>query len=242
MNSFSKSTQKQNLVCLITGGGSGIGLDAARQLGILGHTVIIGVRTAEKAKRALSELADAKVKATSVELDVTDEESIQKAVAQISQKHGRVDVLVNNAGVFLDGPRTALALPMDIVHETLETNTLGPLKMIQAIAPLMVAQKTGRIVNVSSGMGQLSEMEGGSLAYRLSKTSLNALTRIFHNELHKSGVLVNSMCPGWVKTAMGGQEAERTPEQGADTVTYLATLPPDGPSGRFFRDRTEIAW
>jgi len=114
--------------------------------------------------------------------------------------------------------------------------------MIRTFMPLMKKRKYGRIVNVSSGMGQLSEMGGGYPAYRISKAALNALTRIVSEELKGEGILVNSACPGWVRTEMGGPQGQRTPEQGADTIIWLATLPDDGPTGGFFRDRKPIAW
>jgi NAD(P)-dependent dehydrogenase (short-subunit alcohol dehydrogenase family) len=131
---------------------------------------------------------------------------------------------------------------LDVYRDTLETNLFGPLQLAQAVVPLMKAKRYGRIVNFSSGLGQLSEMAAGTPAYRISKTALNALTRILAAEFQGSNILVNSMCPGWVRTEMGGDGAPRTPEQGADTALWLATLPDDGPTGGFFRDRKPIAW
>jgi NAD(P)-dependent dehydrogenase (short-subunit alcohol dehydrogenase family) len=131
---------------------------------------------------------------------------------------------------------------VETLRKTMETNVYGPLQLIQALVPLMKEHDYGRIVNVSSGMGQLTDMGGGYPGYRLSKTSLNALTRIFANELNGTHILINTMCPGWVKTDMGGPGATRTPEQGVDTMVWLATLPNDGPTGAFFRDRKPIPW
>jgi NAD(P)-dependent dehydrogenase (short-subunit alcohol dehydrogenase family) len=119
---------------------------------------------------------------------------------------------------------------------------MGPFQLIQKLGPMMRKARYGRIVNLSSGMGQLTEMNGGYPAYRVSKTALNALTRIFSEELLESGVLVNSACPGWVKTDMGGPNADRSVEEGADTIVWLATLPEGGPTGAFFRDREKIDW
>jgi NAD(P)-dependent dehydrogenase (short-subunit alcohol dehydrogenase family) len=152
-------------------------------------------------------------------------------------------VLVNNAGVMLDprGSRVLDARPKTF-RDTLEANMLGPLQLMQALVPLMKKHGYGRIVNVASGQGQLSDMGVGTPAYRVSKTALNALTRTFAAELHGTGILVNSMCPGWVKTDMGGPNAPRTVEQAADTAVWLATLPDDGPNGGFFRDRQPIPW
>src|SRR5262249_21641860 len=153
------------------------------------------------------------------------------------------DVLINNAGVMLD-PRGSHVLDSKekTWHDTLAVNLFGPLLLTQALVPLMRKNGYGRIVNVSSAQGQLSDMGPGTPAYRVSKTALNALTRTLAAELHASGILVNAMCPGWVKTDMGGQGAPRTVEQGADTAVWLATLPDGGPTGGFFRDRKPIPW
>ena len=131
---------------------------------------------------------------------------------------------------------------LDVVRETLEINLFGAWRLCEAFVPLMQRNRYGRIVNVSSGMGALNDMSGGSPAYRVSKTSLNALTRILASELRGSGILVNSVCPGWVQTDMGGANASRTVEEGADTPVWAATLPNNGPSGCFFRDRRQIPW
>jgi len=141
-------------------------------------------------------------------------------------------------------PRGSRVLDSKLVtwRDTLETNLIGPLLLAQVLVPLMKRNGYGRIVNVSSGQGQLSDMGVGTPAYRVSKTALNALTRTLAAELKGSGILVNSMCPGWVRTDMGGAGAPRTVEQGADTAVWLATLPDDGPSGGFFRDRRPIPW
>ena len=174
---------------------------------------------------------------------MSDARSVEAFAERIAQQFGRCDVLVNNAGVMLD-PRGSRVLDskIDIWHETLATNLLGPLMLIQALAPLMKKNGYGRIVNVSSGQGQLSDMGAGTPAYRVSKTALNALTRTLAAELNGSGILANAMCPGWVRTDMGGPGAPRTVEQGADTAVWLATLGGDGPTGGFFRDRKPIPW
>jgi NAD(P)-dependent dehydrogenase (short-subunit alcohol dehydrogenase family) len=154
-------------------------------------------------------------------------------------------VLVNNAGVLLDMEAAGDSLfdaRLETFEQTFETNVWGPLLLSQTLIPAMKERGYGRVVNVSSGMGQLSDMGSGSPAYRLSKTALNALTRILAHELRSTNVLVNAVCPGWVRTDMGGPAAPRTPQQGADTITWLATLPDDGPSGGFFRDRKPIPW
>ena len=165
------------------------------------------------------------------------------AIARVQSQWKQIDVLINNAGVYLDESESAITVPIEVVQTTLETNLVGALRLCQAVIPGMRQRRYGRIVNVSSGYGaQSSQDSGGVLAYKLSKLGLNAMTRVLAAELSGTGVLVNSMDPGWVRTRMGGRSAHRTPEQGADTALFLATLPPEGPSGAFFRDRRKIAW
>jgi NAD(P)-dependent dehydrogenase (short-subunit alcohol dehydrogenase family) len=175
-------------------------------------------------------------------LDVDDEESVRALAVYLRDELHGVDILVNNAGVFLDQRRGGLDVPMAIVRETLETNLLGAWRLSQALIPQMRQHGYGRIVNVSSGLGAMSEMAGGYSAYRVSKGALNALTRIFADELRGTNILVNAMCPGWVKTEMGGPNATVPVEKGADTAVWLATLPDGGPTGGFFRDRRLIPW
>jgi NAD(P)-dependent dehydrogenase (short-subunit alcohol dehydrogenase family) len=152
-------------------------------------------------------------------------------------------VLVNNAGIMIDPPGTRfLESKLDTYRDTLETNLFGPLQLSQAVVPLMKANRYGRIVNLSSGLGQLAEMGAGTSAYRISKAALNALTRIVSSEFKDDDILVNSVCPGWVRTRMGGDNAPRSPEEGADTAVWLAMLPKGGPTGGFFRDRQPIPW
>ena len=176
-------------------------------------------------------------------VDVTSCRSIRSCVTAVGERRGRVDVLVNNAGIMID-PRGSRFLDskLDTYRDTLETNFFGPLQLAQAVIPLMKANGYGRIVNVSSGLGQLSDMGSGTPAYRISKVALNALTRMLATEFRETNILVNSMCPGWVNTRMGGERATRTPEQAAETAVWLATLPNDGPTGGFFRDRQPIPW
>jgi len=182
-------------------------------------------------------------------LDVTAESSIADLGAFIHSRCGRLDILINNAGIFLDrhGSEDANAASvfnasLETLTATLKTNLYGPLLLAQELTPLMKQQRYGRIVNISSGMGQLSEMEGRSPAYRISKTALNALTRILAAETRGYNILVNSVCPGWVRTEMGGPNAERTVEEGATGILWAATLPDDGPSGGVFRDGQPIPW
>ena len=174
-----------------------------------------------------------------LELDVTDDDSVGAALAGAEENPGSLDVLVNNAGIY--GPYEGVAdYDLAEARRVIETNVFGPWRLIQAALPLLRRSGSPRIVNVSSGAGQLAEMGGGGTAYRLSKAALNALTRTLAAE--ESEIKVNAICPGWVSTDMGGSSAPRSVEQGADTAVWLATMPADGPSGGFFRDREPIPW
>jgi NAD(P)-dependent dehydrogenase (short-subunit alcohol dehydrogenase family) len=233
-------------VALVSGANRGIGLEVVRQLGKLGMIAVLGSRDPDKGATAAGRLASAGVEAPVVALDVTDAGSIAAAVADVVERFGRIDVLVNNAGIALDGSRSpvssVLEVSPEIVARTLDANTLGPLRLIQAVVPAMRARGYGRVVNVSSGLGQISGMGGSWPGYRMSKAALNALTRIVAAEVGSANIKVNAVSPGWVRTDMGGQEAPRSVAQGADTIVWLATLPDDGPSGLFFEDRKPIAW
>jgi NAD(P)-dependent dehydrogenase (short-subunit alcohol dehydrogenase family) len=227
-------------VALVSGGNRGLGYEVARQLAALGYTVVVGSRDLARGEEAARELGEGVV---AKQLDVTDQESIERTIASIADELGRLDVLVNNAGVEGGGWSTsATDVDLDEVRDTLETNLYGAWRLTQAALPLMRRNGYGRIVNLSSGMGQLSDMGGHAPAYRVSKTGLNALTRMLTAELGDENILVNSCCPGWVRTDMGGPHANRSVEEGADTPVWLATLPEDGPRGGFFRSREPIPW
>ncbi len=226
----------QQKICLITGANRGIGYEVCRQLRGLGHTVILTSRNIEKGKKAAEQL-----NADYCFLDVADEASIKKAAAYVKKKYGKLQVLVNNAGILLDGwtsrERSAFSVTLPTIEKTLRTNTLGPFLMCQHFIPLM--PPGGRIINVSSGWGQLSEMEGNYAAYRIAKTALNAVTRIFAAEAPH--LKINSVCPGWVRTDMGGKNAELPVEKGAETIVWLATAEHTH-TGKFFRDKKVIGW
>lgn len=227
-------------VALISGGNRGIGREVGRQLAGLGHTVVVGSRGLAKGEQVAAELGE-RVRAR--QLDVTDEDSIVSCVASIADDLGRLDILVNNAGISGGGWSTnAVDVDLAEVRETLETNLFGAWRLTQEALPLMRQNGYGRIVNISSGMGQLDDMGGHSPAYRVSKTGLNVLTRVFTAELEGENILVNSVCPGWVRTDMGTQNARLSVEEGAGTPVWLATLPDHGPRGGFFRNREPIPW
>jgi NAD(P)-dependent dehydrogenase (short-subunit alcohol dehydrogenase family) len=233
-------------VALVTGANRGMGLEIVRQLSRLGLIAVLAARDLEKGKVAAATLAAEEFDVPVVALDVTDADSIRAAVAEVRGLFGRIDVLVNNAAILKEGllpeDTSVLDVSGDLVNLTFLTNTVGPLRMIQATVPGMRERGYGRIVNLSSGAGQLAEMGSGFPAYRLSKSALNALTRITAAELGAHEIKINSVCPGWVRTDMGGPHATRTVEHGAETAVWLATLPEDGPSGGFFRDMKPVPW
>jgi NAD(P)-dependent dehydrogenase (short-subunit alcohol dehydrogenase family) len=226
-------------VALVSGGNRGIGLEICRQLGARGIAVILGSRNEESGKEAAQKLSRNVV---FHQLDVADEESVGRLTSSAEEEFGRLDILVNNAGISNDQGQRGADADLDLVREALEANLFGAWRLCEMAIPLMQRDGYGRIVNVSSGMGALDDMGGGSPGYRISKTALNALTRILASELRGSGILVNSVCPGWVQTDMGGSRAPRPIEDGADTPVWAATLPNNGPTGGFFRDRRPIPW
>ncbi len=227
---------------LVTGGNRGIGLEICRQLAARGLNVILASRDPDRGAAAVEALARDGLTLIQRTLDVTRPEQIEAALEFVQSTCGRLDVLVNNAGIYLDEQASILDLDLTDFRLTMETNFYGPLMLCRAFAPLMRQQQYGRIVNVSSGYGALSEMGAGAPAYSISKAALNALTCILADELRGGDIKVNAACPGWVHTQMGGPEAPRTPAEGANTIVWLATLPARGSSGGFFRDRRRIPW
>jgi len=230
-------------VAVVTGANRGIGFEICRQLARAGLTVVLTSRSAAKGRAAVRTLREEGLQVDHHVLDVTSPVGIKALAADLAKRYGRVDVLVNNAGVLIDpqGSRIADSRPQTY-HKTLETNLLGPLLVIQALLPLIKKSGHGRIVNISSGLGRLATMDAGSPAYRKSKAALNALTAMLAAEVRGSGILVNATCPGWVRTAMGGPNAPFSVEEGADTAVWLATLPADGPSGGLFKERKPVSW
>jgi NAD(P)-dependent dehydrogenase (short-subunit alcohol dehydrogenase family) len=231
-------------VVLVTGANRGIGREVARQLAQRGDAVILTARDEAKARATAEELSvEMGVTLTPLALDVADPASIAAAAGHVSSDPGRLDVLVNNAGVGTDFGVAGTEPDFDAIQAALDTNFFGAYRLTIALLPLLRAGGHPRVVNVSSGMGGVAEMSGWSPGYRVSKASLNAMTRILAAELADDGVLVNSACPGFVNTDMGGQFGAKKPVQdGAAGIVWLATLPDDGPTGGFFRDGKAIAF
>jgi NAD(P)-dependent dehydrogenase (short-subunit alcohol dehydrogenase family) len=231
-------------ITVISGASRGLGRAAVRRLATLErHLVVATARNPADLEPLRSELQFAGHSIECRQLDVTDDNSAAALREWLSDRYGRVDVLINNAGISIDHYSTSLLdLPLDTLRTTLETNLLGVLRVTQALVPLMRASRAGRVVNLASGLGQLESMAAGVPAYRISKTAVNALTRILSAEMAGTRIKVNSVCPGWARTDLGGADAPRSPEEAIDTVVWLATLPDDGPSGGFFRDRQPIPW
>lgn len=229
-------------IAVVTGGNRGIGLEVCRQLAARGLDVLLTARHQGRGEAAAATLQGEGLAVRFYPLDVNDLTSVRRLVKHLADDYGRADVLVNNAAISLDEDEAALRVDVAVVRQTMETNFFGPLRLCQALIPLMQRHDYGRIVNVSSRMGSLAAMGGRHLGYRASKTALNALTRVLATELGGSNVLVNSVCPGWVRTEMGGSGAPRSVEEGAAGIVWAATLPDGGPSGRFFREGQEFAW
>jgi NAD(P)-dependent dehydrogenase (short-subunit alcohol dehydrogenase family) len=233
-------------IALVTGANRGLGFAVCQALGRQHYKIIFTSRDPEKGVEKAAQLEDEKLDVTFCQLDVSDENSIASLHETVSKHWGRLDVLVNNAAVLLDkmdAPEAnSLKIEKEILLKTFETNVVGAYQLCELFLPLMRQQRYGRIVNVSSQAGQLSDMQDGYPAYRISKSALNAVTRIFAAQGRGHNVLVNSVDPGWVKTDMGGPQAPRQIEEGIDTIVWAATLPDSGPSGAFLRDRQLVSW
>src|SRR5581483_8848855 len=226
---------------LVTGANKGIGYEVARQLVGKGFHVFIGARNREAGLKAVDGLVKKGGKATFLEIDVVDKASVTAAARELAKGADHLDVLVNNAGVIVDGDNAILEVSDELLRKTLETNTLGALRVTRAFVPLLRKSKAPRVINVSSGGGQLTGgADGWSPAYCISKTALNGVTSQLATALPKFAV--NSVCPGWVRTDMGGHGASRSVEEGADSIVWLAADAPQNATGKFFRDRKEIPW
>ena len=245
-----ETTQKQ--VALVTGANKGLGFEISRQLGKQGMTVVMATRDVARGTEAAAKLAAEGLDAHFVPLDAIDTASVATLPEQIQERFGRLDVLVNNAAVNLDVDWTTSASETDpqLIRQTMETNVIGIHSITRALLPLLRQSKSGRIVNMSSGFGSITERADPSspyagrwsVSYTISKAALNMLTVLYAQELKSTSIEVNAACPGWVRTDMGSEQAPLSPEEGADTPVWLATLPAEGPTGGFFNSRLPIEW
>jgi NAD(P)-dependent dehydrogenase (short-subunit alcohol dehydrogenase family) len=232
---------------IVTGANRGVGREIARQLVLLGHRVILTSRDEARGKQTIAKLkreigANDHGEFVYHQLDVTNSGSIKRLHDFVMSEYATVDILVNNAAVLLDQYGRLLQTSLDVYRDTLETNLYGPLMLCQTFIPMMLERNYGRVVNISSGAGQVEDMINDMTAYRLSKLALNGLTLILANSVAGTNVLVNAGCPGWVRTDMGSPNAPRSAEEGAEGIVWLATLPDGGPHGGFFRDKQLISW
>lgn len=235
-------------LAVVTGANRGLGFSVARDLAAAGCLVLMVGRNAEAIEHAAHELQASSHSVLPHVADVTDSSAVAALAARLRREFGRADILVNNAGVQLESRASGVArasafvVDPEIVAATFACNALAPLRLMQAIVPLMRDNGWGRIVNVSSGMGQLAAMGGCWPGYRMSKAALNALTRLTAKELEDTPIKVNAVCPGWCRTEMGGEDATRSADEGARGIVWAALLANDGPSGGFFRDCQPIDW
>ncbi len=228
-------------IVLITGANRGIGLEIGKQLLANDFTVVFTMRNMAIGRPIVNDIRKEYKKAWFHQLDVSEEQSIADVVTYIDEACERIDVLINNAAILHDENHASVQVSLKDMRETMETNLYGPMMVTRAMIPFLKRSDDPRVINLSSTMGQLSTMGAGYGAYRISKTALNALTVIQSKELASDGIKVNSMCPGWVKTEMGGPNAIRSLEEGTETVVWLATSG-NIPSGKFFKDKKEIPW
>ncbi|WP_394512329.1 SDR family oxidoreductase [Priestia aryabhattai] len=234
--------KKHAKVALVTGGNRGIGYELVRQLAMDGFKVILTSRNSESGHAAVQKLKESHLDVSFVAMDISSEASIRQAAATVNEQYERLDVLINNAGIYLDKNQKIVNLDPSVLEKTLETNSFGAYHVIRSFMPLMEQQAYGRIINVSSEYGAMSEMSSSGVgAYKLSKLILNGLTQLIAAESTKD-IKTNAVDPGWVSSDMGGPSAPRTPQQAARSILWLATIGPEGPSGGFFKDGKQIDW
>ena len=227
---------------VVTDGNRGLGLATVRALAERGMRVVMATRSLERGWAALDLLSDLSDRVAARQLDTTDEDSVVRLASWLDRRLGRCDALINHAAVLIDDERWSRGVDLDIVRQTLEANLLGTWRVVQAIAPLMCRNRYGRIVNISSELGSLNSMAPGLPAYRISQSAINALTRMLAAELADDGILVNACCPGPPQVDIVGSRNAVEFTSSMDTAVWLATLPDDGPTGGFFRDRRAINW
>jgi NAD(P)-dependent dehydrogenase (short-subunit alcohol dehydrogenase family) len=229
-------------VAIITGGNRGIGLVIAEQLTARGYHAVVAARDQATGEATVAALMAAGGVASFLSLDVSSSGSIRAAARDFVAVSDRLDVLVNNAGIYPDAGVDILTVGRERMVDTFQSNTFGPLEVTQAFLPFLRKAAAPRVINISSGYGQLDGMSANVPSYCLSKLALNGITIMLSAALRDDGVAVNSMCPGWVRTDMGGPGATRSVEEGADTAVWLADEAPHELTGKFFRSRAEIGW
>jgi NAD(P)-dependent dehydrogenase (short-subunit alcohol dehydrogenase family) len=234
------SSNQQTKLALVTGGNKGIGFAICKGLLKAGFEVILAARSLDKAKQAIEQLQSSQVHP--LFLDVADDHSIHQAVETVQHEFNQLDVLINNAGIYPDEGVNILTIDRDLLDRVMNTNTFGPIRIAQAFLSLLEKASASRIINVSSSYGALDGLSANVPSYCLSKLALNGAAIMLAEALQSKDIAVYAMCPGWVKTDMGGASAPRTPEQGADTAIWLATEASPKLSGKFFRDRQEISY
>lgn len=233
----------KNRVAVVSGGNRGVGLGVVEAFARLGHRTVMGCRDLRQGESLSKTFRKKGLEVTAFALNVTSQNSVVKFCDDVLALYGRIDVLINNAAIYLEGNASYLEIDETVLRATLDVNVVGAWRMCKAISPIMLQQGYGRIVNVSSGWGAISEMAGNAAAYRLSKAALNALTKIVAAEMvGKGNIKVNAICPGWVRTRMGGADAPTSVHEAAEGIVWAATLPSDGPSGEFFRNKERISW
>jgi NAD(P)-dependent dehydrogenase (short-subunit alcohol dehydrogenase family) len=237
-------------IALITGANKGLGFETARQLGAKGYTVLVGARDESKGLSAIEKLKSEGFDADFIEIDATNAETIKSAVEKVSEKYGKLDVLVNNAGISLDSNAKPSEVSEEVLRKTFDTNFFGVIAVTKAFLPLIKKSENGRIVNVSSGLGSLTQNSDPNwgfyqvkpLAYNSSKTALNAFTVILAHELKDTNIKVNSADPGYTATDLNGNSGPKTVAEGASIITDLATLANDGATGSYFDDQGVLPW
>ncbi|TRZ39461.1 SDR family NAD(P)-dependent oxidoreductase [Niallia circulans] len=229
-------------LALVTGGNRGIGYELVKQLASKNFKVIFTCRDHKTGHEITESLNKSDLNATYLVLDLNNQDSIHQAAITVKEQYGRLDVLINNAGIYLDDNKRLVDMEPLTLEKTLETNFFGVYHVIRSFLPLMEKQGYGRIINVSSEYGEMSQMSyPGIGAYKLSKFALNGLTQLLASEV-KGNIKINAVDPGWVSTDMGGPTAPTTPQQAAESFIWLASIGSDGPNGKFFRGRTQIDW
>ena len=228
-------------IALVTGGNRGIGFAITKGLLHKSYKVIITSRSLEKAKEAAQKLRSLG-KVIAIELDVANDNSIEQALENLTQEIDHLDVLINNAGIYPDHDVNILTISRQLLASTLNTNTFCAIRMVQVFLPLLEKSQDARVINISSGYGQINGLSADVPSYCLSKLALNGATIMLVDALSSKGIVVNAVCPGWVRTDMGGESAPRSPEQGADTAIWLATEAPRSESGKFWRDRKVVSF